>query len=133
MACYQSETSALIQVSIRLAVLVFAAALAAAAAQSQEPVNPAPSQPVISDVQWLTGEPSGTRIVRFKLDGPKGMKFFAWWTHSGLRGAASTGPVWEKTSDDTADVKVTIEYTLNFKGDRRQNVLTSGEDALQIR
>src|SRR5262245_40050153 len=133
MNCHPSETTAPIQSSNRLAVLVFAAALATTVAGGQAPAALAPLQPAISDVQWLTGEPTGTRIVQFKLDGPKGMKFFVWWTNTGLRGAASTGPVWEKASDDTAHVKVTIEYTLNFKGDRTQDVLTSGEDVLQLR
>ena len=41
--------------------------------------------------------------------------------------------MWEKSSDASAFIKVTIDYTLNFKGDRAQNVLTSREDALQIR
>ena len=57
--------------------------LAATAARGQEPAVPAPLQPAISDVEWLTGEPAGTRIVQFKLDGPKGLKFFVWWSHSG--------------------------------------------------
>jgi hypothetical protein len=133
MICHAISTTARIQPSNRPAALVFAAALATAAAQAQEPATPAPLQPAISDVELQTGEPVGARIIQFKLDGPKGMKFFVWWTNTGLRGAASTGPVWEKTSDDTAHVKVTIEHALNFKGDRRQSVLTSGEDALQIR
>lgn len=112
---------------------VFACLLAATAARGQEPAAPAPLQPAISDVEWLTGEPAGTRIVQFKLDGPKGLRFFVWWSHAGLRGAASTGPVWEKSSDASAFIKVTIDYTLGSKGDRTQNVLTSREEALQMR
>jgi hypothetical protein len=117
----------------RFAGAAVAYSVACVAAQAQDAVSAPVAQPLISEVQVLPGEPAGTRIIAFDLDAPQGTKFFVWWTNTGLRGASSTGPVWEKSGAEPVHVKITIEYSLNFGGDRRQNVLLSGENALQFR
>ncbi|MEX2141376.1 MAG: M56 family metallopeptidase [Pirellulales bacterium] len=94
---------------------------------------PAAANIDVSNVELMKGDKAGTAILTFDVDAPKGTRFFVAYMHHAVRGAYGQNAVWEIVGDQGANVRVELSYSLDFKGDRRQNPLMTQERMLSYR
>ena len=83
----------------------------------------------LSNVSLANDPDNGTATFCFKIDLPKGTRFYISYLTVGVRGAAGTNHIWEIAGDQGAAVELKFAYREDYHGDRSVSVLDSPRDA----